>query len=175
MKTAVVIAALLAACAARGEDLSPPASILRFTLAESPASITQLMGETCHQSNLSKATIIEFRGGSDDLDEDPVWMFYFQNPGAHLVVVTHNYEKNVNVSALFPAPDSQKHFFPNKEKPSMTLLVRKLDKDRVLLANVQGPDSMLASQIILTTPERAVILFPFIAAPKRSEGAQAGN
>ncbi len=167
MKTAVLAIALLWAFAARGEDLSPPASLLRFTLAESPAGIVRLMGKPGHQSNLPTATIIEFREGYEDLDDDPVWRFYFQNPGAHLVVVTHNFEKSVDVSALFPGPDSQKHFFlPNQEHSSMTLLVRTLDKDRVLLAVMQGPDSMLASQIILTTPARAVILFPFIAPPK---------
>jgi len=167
MKTAVFVVALLAVGAARGEDLSAPASLLRFTLAETPTAVRHMMGDEGYQSNLPGATIIEFRDASQDLDDDPVWRFYFQKPGEQLVVVVHNFEKAADVSELFPASDSQRHFFPNEQHPTMTVLVRKLDKDRVIVATLQGRESMLAGQILLSTPARAEILFPFIAPPKK--------
>lgn len=162
MKVVLLLAAAFAASVGRGNFTSPDA-VLRFNLGASPAAVMQVMGEPGYRSNLPQATVIEFRDGSGDLDEDPIWRFYFQNPGAHLLVVTRNFEKGADVSSLFPAEASSKHFVPNAQKPMLTLLSRPGGPHRMLVAVMLQPGSTVAGQLVLTTPEHAAMLFPVLS------------
>jgi len=158
----LLMAAAFAASVGRG-NLSSPDAILQFNLGASPAAVVQVMGGQGYQSNLPQAIVLEFRDESEDLDDDPVWRFYFQNPGSRLAVVTRNFEKGADVSSLFPAETSSKHFVPNAQKPMVTLLSRPAGPHRILIAVMQQPNASLAGQLVLTTPEHAALLFPVLS------------
>lgn len=127
-------AVLLMAAMVGGQDSSPPESILRFQLTETPESVLRTLGGGASIVHLKGLDLYEFRRADEDSEEEPDWRFTFQLPNKRLVVVTRNYESPIDVMRLFPGNESELKLYPDKEKPTLSLLVRKLDSRRLLLA-----------------------------------------
>jgi hypothetical protein len=155
-------AVLLASPLAGGEDSSLPEWILHFQLTETPDSVLRTMGGASIV-HLGRLDLYEFRRADQDSEEEPDWRFTFQLPKKQLVVVTRNYENAIDVSKLFPQSESELKFYPNEEKPALSLLVRKLDSRRLLLARLTGGSRNMADQLVLASPAQAVLMFPVLA------------
>jgi len=112
---------------------------------------------------MGRLDLYEFRRSDQDSEEEPDWRFTFQLPERKLVVVTRNYEKAVDVISLFPENATELKLYPDKEKPALSLLVRKLDSRRLLVARLEKGSRNMADQLVLASPTMAAMMFPFLA------------
>jgi len=90
-------------------------------------------------------------------------------PKKLLVVVTRNYETAVDVTKLFPESETELKVFPDEGKPALSLLLRKLDSRRLLLARLERGSRNMADQLVLASPGMAIQMFPALAKQPGSE------
>lgn len=154
---------LLTSAFAGEEDYSRPDWILHFQLKETPENVLRTMGGGSSIVHTGRLDLYEFRRTQQDAEEEPDWRFTFQLPQRRLVVVTRNYEKAVDVTSLFPRSETELKLYPDKEKPGLSLLVRKLDSRRLLLARLERGSLNMADELVLASPAMASLMFPFLA------------
>jgi len=77
----------------------------------------------------------------------------FRKSTRTLVSITRNYEPEIAVDQLFPAGETTTYHYPNASKPEMSVRLRRLSGDRLLIANGAGSDAgrpaQTTNQIVL--------------------------
>ena len=157
------VSLFLTSAFAGGEEDSLPDWILRFQLTETPETVLRAMGGGASIVHMGGLDLYEFRRAEQDSEEEPDWRFTFQLPERRLVVVTRNYEKAIDVTNLFRESETELKSYPDKEKPALSLLVRKLDSRRLLLARLERGSRTMTDQLVLASPQMAALMFPFLA------------
>jgi hypothetical protein len=154
-------APLFAQAAVRRAEPRVVAGNLRwFTLRETPTVLRQALGAPAMVAESGPALIAwQYRLADDVEHEDFSHQFLFDRDTRRLMCVTRNYELERDVSALFPARQTQLHFFPNAEAPRMALRVRTLPGGLVLTALGAAGAS---SQVVLMRQEMMPVLFPWV-------------
>src|SRR5262245_49896776 len=108
--------------------------ILRFALDESPDQIVSIMGRPTHIDDSLKAYQSWQYDAPPDEDNDdnspPAWFFCVSTTSNRILSVTRNFDKPRDVQALFPAAESAVYYWPSKDAPQFTVLVRRFSDER---------------------------------------------
>ncbi|HEU0121890.1 MAG TPA: hypothetical protein VFQ91_15275 [Bryobacteraceae bacterium] len=176
MRNAVICGALLLAAphaCLQGQTALPVAEILRFSLTETAAQIARGMG----QPVLVNDTDPLFRTWyfqTDVLDShDHSHVLLFRKSDGALLSVTRNYHLPVRVDALFPEGRSTVHYWPDAEKPQLSVLVREYDGDRVLLAMGAARRTDPTTQVMVIRRSALPVFFPWLPITARREVSSA--
>lgn len=87
----------------------------------------------------------------------------FRKSTRSLVSITRNYEPAIVVDQLFPASETTVHHFPDAAKPEMSVRVRLLPHDLVLIANGANGPGRATNQIVLIQRSELHFFFGWLA------------
>lgn len=125
------------------------AEIKWFQLDESPEQVRRALGTPSVVADFG-ADFQSWQFQIGDIDHhDFSHQLVFRKSTRALISVTRNYEPGVQVDQLFPPRETTVHHFPNADKPEMSVRVRLLSHDRVLIATGSARPGQTTNQIVV--------------------------
>jgi hypothetical protein len=141
--------------------------ILRFTLDESPDQIVRIMGRPTHIDDSLKAYQSWQYDAPPDEDNDdntpPAWFFCVSTTSNRILSVTRNFDKPRDVHVLFPATETAVHYWPSKDAPQYTVLLRWFSGERLLLAMGAAEPRDRTTQLVLIRRSALKIFMSWLA------------
>ncbi|HEY3442882.1 MAG TPA: hypothetical protein VGK29_19135 [Paludibaculum sp.] len=120
-----------------------------FQLTESPDQVRRALGHPALTADFG-ADFLSWQFQIGDIDHhDFSRLAVFRKSTRTLVSITRNYEPEIVVDKLFPAGETATYHFPNASKPEMSVRVRRLSEDRLLIAKGAGLPGQTTNQIVL--------------------------
>lgn len=134
-----------------------------FQFNESPDQIRKALGQPTAVADFgSDFQSWQFQIGDID-HHDFSHQVVFRKSTRSLVSITRNYEPEVLVDPLFPPRETTVHHFPNADKPEMSVRVRMLPHDRVLIANGSARPGQTTNQIVVIHRNELRFFFGWLA------------
>jgi hypothetical protein len=89
--------------------------------------------------------------------------FVFRKSTGTLISMARNYQPERNVDDLFPSAETTTHFYPNAEKPTFSVRVRRLSGARLLIAMGVSKPGQNTGQVFLIRETEVRFFLPWLA------------
>lgn len=141
-----------------------------FLLTETPAEIQKALGQPAMVADFG-ADFQSWQFQIGDIDHhDFSHQVVFRKSINAVISVVRNYEPEVLVDQMFPPRLTSVHHFPDAAKPQLSLRLRQLPGDRVLMAIGSAQPGQPTNQIVLMRRSELPVFYGWLAKQLESAG-----
>ena len=105
----------------------------------------------------------QYQLGPADDEEGFSHQLVFRKSTGELISVARNFAPERSVDELFPVSESNTYFYPNADEPRLSVCVRKLSGERLLLAIGVSKPGQPTGQIFLIRQTELRVFYPWLA------------
>jgi hypothetical protein len=146
-----------------GAPLFSQSELSGIQLNESPAEVRKILGEPVLVADInSEFRSWQYRVGDIDHDEYSHALIFRRSTNS-LVSISRTFEAPIQVEKLFPEAATTYHRYPETGNAEMTVRLRRLPQDRLLLAFGSAKPGDPAIQLVLIHRSVVPVFYPWLA------------